>query len=597
MSSTHELLRVALYARVSGEEQKQGHNIDSQIAELQEHASRNEWPVIDIYKDEAWSGAALARPALDRLRDDAGKKLFDGVLINDVDRLARDVTHLGVIKRDLERSGVRVIFRKIPSENSPMHNLLVNILGSFAEFEREMIMDRTRRGRRHKVETRQQFIGCIPPYGYAYSPSEKPQTDGSLAVNPAEAAVVREMFNWVDRLGLSAKGVALRLDREGIPPRKSGSSWQTSTILRILHGTIYMGTWYYYKHRLDFPKTLVPGGEARARKSSAHLRPRTDWVPVTLPDSLKIISIEQWTCVQRQIDRNRSYSPRNSNHEYLLSGLVRCGGCQSRYVGNPSHGRFEYRCYRRCKRVPLVGEDTLNGAVWTALETALNDPATLTKAIEEIKRPAEAPKQETDQIEVAIQKLHMEETRILEAYRLSILTSDQLARELESIANRRKLLEKQAQQSKQPRLIITRDSVEESCRKIRERLPRLTFETKRSILRLLLRKVVYEGDQVRISGVIPLEIDGGIAGTMANHCDLPVQDLPRRIRGLSITVRRQYPALHEAQRRRTPRIPIHLGGHLSRNDSHRGSASHRRRRDRAVLPSWSTQRSTVAIGR
>lgn len=517
MNTTLEILRVALYARVSGEEQKQGHNIDSQISELEEYASRNEWPVIYIYKDEAWSGAALARPALDQLRDDAGKKLFDAVLINDVDRLARDVTHLGVIKRDLERSGVRVIFRKIPSENSPTHNLLVNILGSFAEFEREMIMDRTRRGRRHKVETRQQFIGCIPPYGYAYSPSESSKTDGSLTINPEEAAVVREMYNWVDRQGLSAREVVLRLQKEGISPRKNGSQWQRSSVLRILRGTIYAGTWYYYKHRLGYPRTLVPGDEARARKTSSHLRPRVDWVAVTLPDSLKIISAEQWTHVQQQIDRNRSFSPRNSKHEYLLSGLVRCGGCQSRYVGNPSHGRFEYRCMKRCKRVPLVGEETLNDTVWAALESALNDPTILTKAIEEIRQPAIFNNQQPTQIQTAIENLRNEEARILEAYRLSILTPDQLARELGSISSRRKLLEKQDKELRHQQPVSTQESVEDYCRKIRQRLPRLTFETKRSVLRLLLRKVVFEGSQVRISGVIPLRVGGKIANTTTNH--------------------------------------------------------------------------------
>jgi site-specific DNA recombinase len=517
MNTTSETLRVALYARVSGEEQKQGHNIDSQILELEQYASHNKWPVIHIYRDEAWSGAALARPALDQLRDDAGKKIFDAVLINDVDRLARDVTHLGVIKRDLERSGVRVIFRKIPSENSPTHNLLVNILGSFAEFEREMIMDRTRRGRRHKVETRQQFIGCIPPYGYAYSPIENSLTGGSLTINPAEAAVVREMYEWVDHFGLSAREVVLRLRKEGIPPRKSGSEWQRSSVLRILRGTIYRGTWYYYKHRLEYPRTVVPGSEARARKTSSRLRPRADWVSVTLPDSLKIISAEQWTRVQQQIDRNRSFSPRNSKHAYLLSGLVRCGGCQSPYVGNPSHGRFEYRCANRCKRVPLVGEEILNVAVWNALETALKQPAILTKAITEIIQPVEHPIHQADQTQKAIETLRTEEARILEAYRLSILTPDQLARELESIANRRKLLEKQSQELHKPQPSITRDSVEKSCRKIREHLPRLTFETKRNILRLLLRKVVFEGGQVRISGVIPLGNRGEIVDTTTDH--------------------------------------------------------------------------------
>jgi site-specific DNA recombinase len=80
--------------------------IDSQVAELQRFAREKEWKVLGVYKDEGWSGGILARPDLDRLRDEASKGVFSIVLVNDVDRLARDVTHLGVIKRDLERNGV-----------------------------------------------------------------------------------------------------------------------------------------------------------------------------------------------------------------------------------------------------------------------------------------------------------------------------------------------------------------------------------------------------------------------------------------------------------------------------------------------------------
>src|SRR3989442_1451013 len=104
-------LRVALYARVSTEEQKEGQTIDPQVAELEHFAQDRSWPVIHIYKDEGWSGSMLVRPALDRLRDDAAKGLFDAVIVNDVDRLARDVTHLGIIKRDLERKQIQLVFR------------------------------------------------------------------------------------------------------------------------------------------------------------------------------------------------------------------------------------------------------------------------------------------------------------------------------------------------------------------------------------------------------------------------------------------------------------------------------------------------------
>ena len=150
-------LRLAIYTRVSTEEQREGKTINSQIAELEGFATAKGWVIVDSYSDAGWSGSVLARPEIDRLRDDARAGRFQAVLINDVDRLARDVAHLGVIKRDLEKNNVRVIFRKLPSETSPVSNLMVNILGSFAEFERELIMDRTRRGRRHKVEHRKQY--------------------------------------------------------------------------------------------------------------------------------------------------------------------------------------------------------------------------------------------------------------------------------------------------------------------------------------------------------------------------------------------------------------------------------------------------------
>src|SRR4029077_3169172 len=143
------------------------------------------------------------------------------VLVNDVDRLARDVAHLGVIKRDLERHGIKVIFRKLPPDTSPTSNLMVNILGSFAEFERELIADRTRRGRRYKVEVRKQYLGSNTSYGYRYIPKDRAAgKEGIVELKPDEAMVVQQMFAWVDEEGLSAHRVITRLNELRIPPRK-----------------------------------------------------------------------------------------------------------------------------------------------------------------------------------------------------------------------------------------------------------------------------------------------------------------------------------------------------------------------------------------
>jgi site-specific DNA recombinase len=513
MENSQARLRLALYVRVSSDEQREGHTIDSQIAELRHFADQKEWPVISVYADEAWSGAILARPKLDQLRDDAHRGAFDAVLINDVDRLARDVTHLGIIKRDLERSGVRVIFRKIPSESSPTNNLLVNMLGSFAEFEREMILDRTRRGRLHKVETRQQFIGAIAAFGYRYTPGNQTNPSGKLSINPQEAATVRQMFTLVDREGLSARDVALRLTRDGLPTRKGGKVWQRSSVLRVLRGTIYTGTWYYNKHKF-YPKDPQFARSALPEKKSLRQRPRGEWIPVALPKELAIISLSQWERVQRQLDRNRAFSRRNSKHEYLLSSLARCGGCQGPLCGNPSRGRFSYRCIRRCKRVPEVSESTLDNAVWQALEAALRNPKLLVGAIRRIDERVTSGNDHDQQIEAALDGIKQEEKRILEAYRQSIITPEQLAGELAALEGRRKMLGKeQARESSSGVKQKIQSGIKEVCAELCDRLANLTFETKRSVLRLLVKQILFSGDQVKISGMIPFDWEDGIAAT------------------------------------------------------------------------------------
>src|SRR5439155_15196819 len=242
-----------------------------------------------------------------RLRDDAAKGLFDGIIINDVDRLARDVTHLGIIKRDLEKHHVQVIFRKLPAEQSPTNNLMVNILGSFAEFERELIADRTRRGRRHKVEMRKQFLGCLGAYGLRYIRKNKATgKDGYLEVASKEVPIVKNIYRWVDREGLSARKVIARLNALGVPTRKGGAAWQRSSVMKILRNEMYAGVWYYNKHEGCEPVNPRKKGYRRSTKTSLRRRPRADWLPVVLPKQLQIIQRDQWERVQKQLDRNRA---------------------------------------------------------------------------------------------------------------------------------------------------------------------------------------------------------------------------------------------------------------------------------------------------
>ena len=506
-------LRLAIYARVSTDEQKEGQTIDSQISELERFARERAWTVACVYKDEGWSGAVLARPELDHLRDDATKGVFDAVLINDVDRLARDVTHLGVVKRDLERKGVQVIFRKLPSEISPTHNLMVNILGSFAEFEREMIADRTRRGRVHKVEVRQKYLGSNTAYGYRYIPMDRTiGKDGILETIPEEAAVMKKMFSWVHREGLSARQVLIRLNEQHVPPRNGAKSWAKSSVLLILHNEMYAGVWHYNKHQSFEPE---PGRSTqqyrRHIKSGTRPRDRKEWIPLPLPDTLRIIDRGQWQHVQEQLQRNIAFSPRHEKHSYLLKSLVRCAGCSATYVGEPCHGKFYYRCMARCKRCPTVKEETLNEAVWSALEYAILHPNVIADQVANLdgEDSAVAAQNEADlrESERQMAQAQTEESRILEAYRVGVINPAQLKSELEKISATKQFAEvRMGRVLLQPSLPAAqiRKSISDYCREAAETLQQFTHGEKQQFLRTLIKKITFDGSRARIQGEIPI---------------------------------------------------------------------------------------------
>ncbi len=507
--------RVALYARVSSEEQREGQTIDSQVDELERFTKQNGWLIAGVYKDEGWSGSILDRPELDRLRDDAAKGLFTAVLINDVDRLARDVTHLGVLKRNLERQGVQVIFKKLPAEITPTRNLMVNILGSFAEFEREMIADRTRRGKRHKVEVRKQYLGAKPPYGFRYIHKDRSAAkEGYLEIASEEAGVVRDIYRWVAEEGLSARKVVTRLNELRLPTRKGTKAWQRSTVLRILRSEVYVGVWYYNKHKSCEPlRSATNTRYKKSLRSSRRLRARTEWLPVILPDQLRLMDRDVWEGVQKQLDQNRTFSPRNTKHSYLLSGLIECGACQARYVGDPCHGKYYYRCGARCKKVSSIKEQDLNSVVWNALQEAVMNPRIIedqvTKLNQRNKLRATQSVAEVAQLREALDQLNAEETRVLEAYRLGVLSPALLAQELEKLNARRSSLQRRQASLSPPSgptdMPTFRKTLRDYLRIAARRLDTFSFEERQRFLRLLVKSIVFEGDKVRIRGRISLD--------------------------------------------------------------------------------------------
>ena len=140
-----KVMKCALYARVSTSDQ----TCQMQLQELREYISRRGWQNVGEYVDTGFSGAKASRPALDRLMADASKRKFDCVVVYKVDRFGRSVLHLNQQLASLTSYGVRFIATSQSldtDEKNPTSRLLLQILASVAEFEREMIKERTLSG-------------------------------------------------------------------------------------------------------------------------------------------------------------------------------------------------------------------------------------------------------------------------------------------------------------------------------------------------------------------------------------------------------------------------------------------------------------------
>ena len=215
------LKRAALYARVSTEKQEREETVASQVDLLQQTAAAHSYEVLpgNVFIDDGISGTRLDRPALDRLRDLAAEGAFEVILVTAPDRLARRYAYQVVLVEEFIRDGCEVVFVHQSLGASPEEQMLLQMQGVFAEYERALIQERTRRGRLFAARQGRVNWGN-PPYGYTYV-RKTPTTPQHLVINEAEAEMVRQIYRWCVEEHLSSYAIHRRLTAQGIPPRKS----------------------------------------------------------------------------------------------------------------------------------------------------------------------------------------------------------------------------------------------------------------------------------------------------------------------------------------------------------------------------------------
>jgi site-specific DNA recombinase len=237
--------RVALYLRVSSEEQRDRETIELQRDFLEQYCNLHELEVTDVYEDNGVSGTVPVHERSEgrQLLEDAKGGGFSAVLVYRLDRLGRSLLVIVDAHDRLEEAGVAMRSGTEPIDTSnPSGRLIFQMLASFAEFERASIRERTQAGLHRALRNGKQ-LGMIP-YGYDIAP------DGSFVIVEDEARIVAEIIANI-AAGAALYSEAERLNDEGVPspgskyrgkPRKYGSMWRPSTLQGIVKRGAYSGT-------------------------------------------------------------------------------------------------------------------------------------------------------------------------------------------------------------------------------------------------------------------------------------------------------------------------------------------------------------------
>src|SRR4051812_27828752 len=222
-----QLLRVAIYARVSSEHQAGEDTIASQIAALEARLSADGLvvPAVQRFADDGYSGSTLARPALEQLRDLAAADGLDRVYVHAPDRLARRYAYQVLLVDELRRAGVEIVFLNRQIGTSAEDDLLLQVQGMVAEYERAKILERSRRGKRHAARRGSVNVLAGAPYGYRYLGKHDGGGAARYEILAEQARVVQQVFDWVGRDRVSIGEVCRRLRQQGCPTSCGKPAW------------------------------------------------------------------------------------------------------------------------------------------------------------------------------------------------------------------------------------------------------------------------------------------------------------------------------------------------------------------------------------
>jgi site-specific DNA recombinase len=533
--------QAAIYARVSSEQQVESNTIDSQVHALRERVQGDELELHGEmeYIDAGYSGGTLIRPALERLRDAVASGMVDRLYVHSPDRLARKYAYQVLLADEFGRSGVEVVFLNRELGGTPEDELLLQVQGVIAEYERAKITERSRRGRRHGARRGSVSVLVNAPYGYRYVKKSEGGGEARFEILPDQARVVRQIFEWVggERAGLWE--VCRRLQVAGEQTRSGNKRWDRSTVWGILRNPAYKGAAAFGKTRSEeWRGRLRPqrGRPAQPRRPRARAAvAQQDWISIPVPP---IVEAELFESVQEQLRENqRRAQLRRKGSRFLLQGLICCAQCGYALCGNtrptPGGEHGYYRCtgtdrYRfggeRVCQSTSVRIDLLDSAVWEQVKIVLDHPERLAQ---EYRRRMEGPHQSRDELsatQAQLARLQQGVGRLIDSYAGGLISKEEFEPRIARMRERLARLEAAAAELAdlervQNDLRLIEGQLKEFNSRVRTGLEEAGWAVKRDIIRALVKQVEVAREQVNVVfRVDPRPFDSRPARGMVHFC-------------------------------------------------------------------------------
>ena len=388
-------MRCGVYVRVSTDDQRDnGYSIDSQLRMIKEYCEKNDYSIVDVYNDAGHSGKDLMRPEMQRLLADIKSKKIDKLIAIKVDRLTRNNYDGFWLLNYCEEHYVKIELILEPYDVSTANGEMIfgmNLV--FGQRERKEIGARTKRAMEEMAL--EKIHPSKAPYGYIRN-----KNTGHLEIEPIESQVVKEIFELCKK-GHSTRNIATIM-HDNNAYLKQGK-WLSDRVYKILTNSIYIGIFEYGKYK---------------RKPQDVLRVENYCEP--------IIDINTWNATRNVLVKNKHSN--YGEHIHLFSGLVKCPLCGEIMSSSESfkypNGKQKVYYHLRCKNTNCKGYGYHYNTekIEEKLKQILEELTIFMLSMNnEIITCNSTKSNDVKEIEKAIEKLKMQEKRLVDLYLSSTL--------------------------------------------------------------------------------------------------------------------------------------------------------------------------------